>query len=84
MSDYPKPKLGSKEHIAGTVAAIGATAYFVNKKPKSKGLKAPTAKTEAKVAQRIKADLDKGTTIVDDEGNLRSKTTVNNADQRFR
>jgi hypothetical protein len=52
MSDYPKPKLGSKEHIAGTAVSLGAAAYFINKKPKPKGLKAPTAKTAEKVTNR--------------------------------
>tara|TARA_B000000475_G_scaffold263579_1_gene250216 strand:+ start:713 stop:1321 length:609 start_codon:yes stop_codon:yes gene_type:complete len=54
MSDkIKKPKLGSKEHIAGSAAAIGAGVYFVNKKPKPKGLKAPTAKSIAKVESRL-------------------------------
>jgi len=48
-----KPELGSKEHIAGSAAAIGATAYFVNKKPKPKGLKTPTAKSMAKLTNRL-------------------------------
>jgi len=52
LSPMPKAELGSKEHIAGSAAAIGATAYFVNKKPKPKGLKAPTAKTSEKVMIR--------------------------------
>ena len=54
MSDkIKKPKLGSKEHIAGSAAAIGATAYFANKKPKSKGLKTPTVKSMNKLTSRL-------------------------------
>lgn len=87
MSDDKKNRnmeYAARAAIIGTIGGMSAAALYVDKKPKPKGLKAPTPKTEAKVAQRIKADLDKSTTIVDDEGNLRSKTTVNNADKRFR
>ena len=55
LSSMPKVELGSKEHIAGSAAAIGAGAYFVNKKPKpkSKGLKTPTAKSMKKIDSRL-------------------------------
>jgi len=48
-----KPKFGSKEHIAGTAAAIAATAYFSRTKKKPKGLKAPTVKSMGRVESRL-------------------------------
>ena len=49
-----KPKFGSAEHIAGTATAAGATAYFLNKRPKKpKGLSGRNAGRIKRVQGRL-------------------------------